>query len=90
MRKASVSRGGSVRAAASHSGRFRAAAGALAVLFARSYKQAGEIHRAMLARGFQGRFHPLASPHFHAADIVFLVLASAAPVMLRVATERLT
>jgi len=90
MRKASASRGGSVRAAASRNGRFRAAAGALAVLFARSYQQAGEIHRAMLSRGFQGRFHPLASPHFHAADIVFLVLASAAPVMLRLVMERLT
>jgi cobalt/nickel transport system permease protein len=79
MRKAAASRGGS----------FRAAAGALAVLFARSYQQAGEIHRAMLARGFQGRFHPLAAPHFHAADIVFLALASAAPVVLRAAIERL-
>jgi cobalt/nickel transport system permease protein len=79
MRKAAASRGGS----------FRGAAGALAVLFARSYKQAGEIHRAMLARGFQGRFHPLAAPHFHAADVAFLVLGSAAPVALRAAVERL-
>ena len=79
MRKAAASRGGS----------FRSAAGALAVLFARSYKQAGEIHNAMLARGFQGRFRPLAAPHFHAADIGFLILASAAPVLLRAAIERL-
>jgi cobalt/nickel transport system permease protein len=79
MRKAAAARGGS----------FRAAAGALAVLFARSYKQAGEIHRAMLARGFQGRFHPLSAPHFHAADVAFLVLASAAPATVRVAMERL-
>jgi hypothetical protein len=43
----------------------------------------------MLARGFQGRFHPLAAPHFHVADIVFLLLASAAPVILRAATETL-
>ena len=78
MRKAAVSRGGS----------FRAAAGALAVLFARSYKQAGEIHNAMLARGFQGRFRPLSAPHFHIADVVFLVCASSAPVILRIALER--
>jgi cobalt/nickel transport system permease protein len=79
MRKSAAARGGS----------FRGAAGALAVLFARSYQQAGEIHRAMLARGFQGRFHLLASPHFHAADIVFLVLGSAAPLLARAAMERL-
>src|SRR5207247_9345794 len=73
MRKAAAARGGS----------FRAATGALAVLFARSYEQAGEIHRAMLARGFQGRFQPLAAPHFHSADVPFLVLGSAAPVIPR-------
>jgi cobalt/nickel transport system permease protein len=80
MRKAASARGGS----------FRRAAGALAVLFARSYQQAGEIHHAMLARGFQGRFHPLDNPHFHKSDIVFLLLASAAPVAIRAAVEQLT
>jgi cobalt/nickel transport system permease protein len=79
MRKAAASRGGS----------FRSAAGALAVLFVRSYQQAGEIHNAMLARGFQGRFHPLAAPHFHAADVAFLFLAPAAPIVLRAAVEKL-
>jgi cobalt/nickel transport system permease protein len=79
MRKAASARGGG----------FRRAAGALAVLFARSYQQAGEIHRAMLARGFQGRFHPLAKPHFHKWDIVFLLLASLAPVAIRAAVEQL-
>src|SRR2546425_5239974 len=54
MRKAAVSRGGS----------FRAAAGALAVLFARSYKQAGEIHQATLPPGFPRRFSPLSAPPF--------------------------
>jgi cobalt/nickel transport system permease protein len=78
MRKASSARGGS----------FRCAAGALAVLFARSYQQAGEIHRAMLARGFQGRFHPLIVPHFHKSDITFLIFASAAPIAIRAALER--
>jgi cobalt/nickel transport system permease protein len=79
MRKATAARGGS----------FRSASGALAVLFARSYQQAGDIHRAMLARGFQGRFQPLSAPHFHAADIAFLSLASATPILIRVAVEKL-
>lgn len=78
MRKAAAARGGS----------FRGAAGALAVLFARSYQQAGEIHRAMLARGFQGRFQPLSAPHFHPADVAFLLAGSAIPVALRVALEQ--
>lgn len=39
---------------------FQAAAGAVAVLFARSYDRAERIHRAMLARGFQGHFVALA------------------------------
>jgi cobalt/nickel transport system permease protein len=78
MRKAAAARGGS----------FRNAAGALAILFARSYQRAGDIHRAMLARGFRGRFQPLVTPHFHKADVVFLLLGSAAPVVARVALER--
>ena len=45
MRLAALSRGG---------WRFRPAAGAVAVLFARSYARAEGVHRAMLARGFQG------------------------------------
>lgn len=45
MRLAAQSRGG---------WRFRLAAGAVAVLFARSYARAEGVHRAMLARGFQG------------------------------------
>jgi cobalt/nickel transport system permease protein len=51
--------------------RFRAAAGAVAVLFARSYKRADEIHRAMLARGFHGRFHPLTARSFTRMDAAF-------------------
>ena len=51
MRLAALSRGG---------WRLRPAAGAVAVLFARSYARAEGIHRAMLARGFQGTVIPLA------------------------------
>jgi cobalt/nickel transport system permease protein len=65
--------------------RFRAAAGALAVLFARSYARATDIHRAMLARGFDGAFRLLAPPRFAAADALFLLPAAALPVALRVA-----
>ena len=79
MRAAANSRGGI---------RFRAAAGALAVLFARSYARAEEIHRAMLSRGFEGRFHPLVAPRFGAADGAFLLIALTLPVLLRTALER--
>jgi len=67
MRVAGAARGGTLRSA-----RFRAAAGALAVLFARSYARAGEIHRAMLARGFDGRFRLLSTRHFGWRDAGFL------------------
>src|SRR5436853_583242 len=59
MRTAAAARGGLT---------FGAAAGALAVLFARSYSRAGQIHRAMLARGFTGRFVPLAPRRFTTTD----------------------
>jgi len=70
--------------------RFRAAAGALAVLFARSYARAAEVHRAMLARGFHGRLQNLESPHFRPADVMFAAIASLATVVARLAAERLT
>lgn len=81
MRKAAASRGGSFR--------FRAAAAALAVLFARSYGRAEDIHRAMLARGFAGRFRTAVALQFGAADAAFLAAASLAPVLVRVAAWRL-
>jgi cobalt/nickel transport system permease protein len=81
MRLAARSRHG----AAAH-GRlgFRAAAGALGVLFARSWERADGIYHAMLARGFSGRFSPAVRPHFHAADFVFFgaVLAASAGIRL--------
>lgn len=63
---ASHCRGGSRRA------RFRAAAGAVGVLFARSYQRAEGIQRAMFARGFRGRFETLAVGRFGLADFAFL------------------
>jgi cobalt/nickel transport system permease protein len=85
MAKAAASRGasgGGLRTA-----RFRAAAGALAVLFARSYGRAEEVHQAMLARGFSGQLPTLAEPSFGAGDAIFAALASLAPVAARLALE---
>ncbi len=55
MRDAARARG--MRPRATLSG-MQGAAGAIAVLFARSFSQAEAIHRAMLARGFDSRFAP--------------------------------
>jgi cobalt/nickel transport system permease protein len=63
--------------------RFRVATGALAVLFARSYERAEGIHRAMLARGFSGRFSLLHAARFGARDGAFLVLVSTFLVLVR-------
>jgi cobalt/nickel transport system permease protein len=59
---------------------FRAAAGALGVLFARSYERAESIHRAMVSRGFQGHFQLLSTPRFRLADAAFLCVATGLPI----------
>jgi cobalt/nickel transport system permease protein len=63
--------------------RFRAATGALAVLFVRSFNRAEGIHRAMLARGFAGRFSILHSSPFTARDGAFLLTTSAFLILVR-------
>jgi cobalt/nickel transport system permease protein len=83
MRLAAQSRGGGGTAA------FRAAAGAVAVLFARSHLRAGAIHSAMLARGFSGRIEVLAAGGLRAADGVLLVTGVALILALRLGLERL-
>jgi cobalt/nickel transport system permease protein len=65
--------------------RFQAAAGALGVLFARSWERADGIYRAMLARGFQGHFSSIAQARFGVADLAFLCGAAAVPVIIRLA-----
>jgi cobalt/nickel transport system permease protein len=75
MRLAGLCRGGLKR----RSGGFRAAAGALGVLFARSYERAERIHRAMISRGFQGHFQLLSGSRFALADAVFLCLGAGLP-----------
>ena len=54
---------------------FGAAAGALAVLFARSYQRADGIHRAMQSRGFTGAFPAVALGRMTPADAAFFALA---------------
>ncbi|MEO8027291.1 MAG: energy-coupling factor transporter transmembrane component T [Bryobacteraceae bacterium] len=84
MRLASRCRGGGhggFRAA--NQNRFQAAAGALAVLFARSYGRAEGVHRAMLARGFAGHFPLLAPARLSLADGGFFLSALAAAVLVR-------
>ena len=88
MRTAAASRGASLRGMLAHQARFRAAAGALAVLFARSYARAEEIHRAMMARGFRGHFHPLRTFRFDIADAFFILFAGPAPLLIRFAVEK--
>lgn len=63
--------------------RFQAASGALGVLFARSWERADGIYRALLARGFSGRFIPLVRPHLHTADWGFLAASVAACLAIR-------
>lgn len=68
MRIAGLSKGASVRGWVAQGRRFSAAAGALGVLFARSYGRAERIHQAMAARGFQGHFRSLSQLYWSRAD----------------------
>jgi cobalt/nickel transport system permease protein len=63
--------------------RLRAAAGAVAVLFARSYRRAESIYHAMLARGFQGRLELVSPLTFRARDIAFVFGAAATLLAVR-------
>ncbi len=59
------------------------AAGMVSVLFARSWERADGIYRAMLARGFSGRFIPSVRPHLHPADLGFLAASLCACLAIR-------
>jgi cobalt/nickel transport system permease protein len=65
--------------------RFHAAAGAVGVLFARSWDRADGIYRAMLARGFSGRFPLFAPARFGMRDLAFLCTAIAVSAAIRLA-----
>ena len=86
MRAAAAARNASPGAWRGNRERFRAAGGALAVLFVRSYERARMIHRAMLARGFEGRIPTPSTNRFTTHDIVFVALSSTIPWALRFAT----
>lgn len=64
---------------------FQAAAGMIALLFARSYGRAGRVHSAMLARGFSGKFLALHKPRMRVWDWLFLAVALAGLLFVRVA-----
>jgi cobalt/nickel transport system permease protein len=80
MRLAARCRQGSGRHGAA---RFHAAAGAVGVLFARSWERADGIYRAMLARGFTGRFPALLPARFGWRDVAFLSACAAAVLAVR-------
>jgi cobalt/nickel transport system permease protein len=86
MSKAAASRGAA--GGAFSVTRFRAASGALAVLFARSYSRASDVHRAMLARGFNEGLPVLAPLRFGVRDALFTAAASLTPVAARIGLER--
>jgi cobalt/nickel transport system permease protein len=71
-------------AARSRGSSFRASAGALGVLFARSWERADGIYYAMLARGFNGRFPSFTASRFAGADAAFLLAAAGAAIAIRV------
>ncbi|HLJ46089.1 MAG TPA: energy-coupling factor transporter transmembrane component T [Bryobacteraceae bacterium] len=81
MRVAAASRAGLRKS--TRKSRFQLAAGALGVLFARSYMRADGIHRAMQSRGFRGRLPMGHPPHFRVADAAFAVAAIALVVGIR-------
>ncbi len=86
MRAAAQAKSGSIRVLFNRS-KFGAAAGALGVLFARSYGHAEGIHQAMLARGFQGTFRTLAARAFNKADAAFVMAALIVLVGARAAVD---
>jgi len=64
-------------------GKLQTAAGAVSMLFYRSHARADGIHKAMLARGYQGRLPTLTSYRLRWADALFLSAAVLAPLVLR-------
>jgi cobalt/nickel transport system permease protein len=73
MRLAAASRGAAGGSRYSQA-RLRAAAGAVGVLFARSYQRAEGTYHAMLARGFSGKIHTVEAERLTVVDWVSLLL----------------
>jgi len=78
MRDAAESRAGSVRSLA-----VRQAAGAAGVLFVRSWGRAQAIHRAMMARGFEGHIPRFREFPLQRSDVAFTLVAAALTVGFR-------
>jgi len=87
MRAAARAKSGSLKRVFFDRSKFGAAAGAMGVLFARSYAHAEGIHQAMLARGFQDRFRTLSRHAFRGGDAAFLMTAVLLLAGARVAIE---
>ena len=82
MRDAAASRAGSVRIL-----EFKKAAGAAGVLFARAHARASAIHRAMVARGFDGRMPAFRPTPLRLSDAIFATVTVCAVVAARVALK---
>ncbi len=82
MRDAAASRAGSVRIL-----EFKKAAGAAGVLFARAHTRASAIHRAMVARGFDGRMPTFRPTPLLLSDAIFAAAAVCAVVAARLALK---
>jgi cobalt/nickel transport system permease protein len=83
MRRAAICRDGGGRPAGGRRPLWRRASGALAVLFGRSYERAEGIHRAMVARGFNGEVISLRAAAFGGKDWLFLCAAASLIVAAR-------
>ena len=83
MRMAALCRRGAGQRAQRSAARFHAAAGAVGVLFARSWERADGIYHAMLARGFTGRFPAAVAAPFGWRDAAFLCASAAASLAVR-------
>jgi cobalt/nickel transport system permease protein len=80
MRLAQLTRAGSLRML-----RFRHAGAVAGVLFARSFARAQAIHRAMVARGFEGRLPAFGQQEFSLSDAGCLAATAALIIGVRVA-----
>jgi cobalt/nickel transport system permease protein len=87
MRLAAAARGGTSARRRPRRTAFRAAAGAVGVLLARSQARAQGIHQAMLARGFRGSIPALSDGRMGTGDWAFLAGAAAVCLAVRLAAE---
>ena len=84
MHSAALSRAGDLKGRAG----FRAATGLLNGLFSRSYSRAEAIHRAMIARGFDGTMRLSSRPRMSAGDFAFLAVVAVGLAAVRVGMIR--